>query len=149
MKNPATFSGTNDDNLHPYSSNIEFFSEITKWAKFLFVLGFISIGGLVIIAAFIVTIMICTGGSIYYGVYSIFFSSGYVVILCIYFFPILYLYKFSNHAKKAIAENSNVTLPDFFKNLKPYYKFIGISVITFLATYIGIMLMSFVGPIVI
>jgi heme/copper-type cytochrome/quinol oxidase subunit 2 len=54
----------------------------------------------------------------------------------IYFFPLLFLFRFSKHTKKAVAEQDANELTIGLKNLKSYWKYIGILVIILLAVYV-------------
>lgn len=60
----------------------------------------------------------------------------YVLIGLIYFFPILYLFRFSNWTKKALMNKSSLDLSVALKNLKSHYKFIGILTIVIISLYI-------------
>jgi hypothetical protein len=134
-----------DDVLHINSTMIQYLSEIAKWAKFLSILGFISIGFLIILAIFIGSVLSSISAVMNNGMNSMIFSSIYLVMAIIYFFPVLSLYKFSNHTKNAITERNNTVLQEAFLNLKSHYKFIGISAIVFLALYVGIIFISIIG----
>ena len=63
----------------------------------------------------------------------------------IYFFPILYLYKFSSSIKNGILNSSSDQLDLAFRNLKSHYKFMGILVIVMLAFYAFALLIAMVG----
>jgi len=60
----------------------------------------------------------------------------YVIMSAIYFFPILYLYKFSNDLKGALNGNNGSQLELALGNLKSHYKFIGILTIVMLGIYL-------------
>ncbi len=53
----------------------------------------------------------------------------------VYFFPILYLFRFSKHTAKAISTLDKEELYKAIKNLKSYFVYIGILIIIVLAVY--------------
>lgn len=109
---------------------------ISKWGKFLSILGFIGIG-LMVIAALFMGSMVASLSNIPEGV-----SSGtmitvvYLIIAVVYFFPVLYLYKASTNLGAGIDSGSEESLTEGFKNLKSHYKFIGIFAIVILSIYV-------------
>ena len=117
-----------------------FLSETAKWGKFLSIIGFIMCGLLVIIALFIGVIMGTTfskleGAGAIGGGMSIFVTVLYLAIAVLYFFPCLYLFRFSTKMKKALYENNQVELTSSFENLKSCFKFMGIMTIVLLSIY--------------
>jgi heme/copper-type cytochrome/quinol oxidase subunit 2 len=59
-----------------------------------------------------------------------------LIFAVIYFFPLLYLFRYSRHSKKAVAEQDANELTLALKNMKMYWKYIGILVIIMLAVYL-------------
>jgi hypothetical protein len=59
-----------------------------------------------------------------------------LIMAVIYFFPLFYLLKFSTHAKKAVATCDSNEMTLAFKNIKSYWKYIGILIIILLAVYL-------------
>src|SRR5690554_5909944 len=140
-------SGSNSDlSLSPQA--IIFLTETRKWVNFLAILGFIAIGLTVISGLFFGTIMgamagqtgmAAVGGSAFFGVF-------YIIFALIYFFPVMYLYKFGTNLKTALANRDNKRLEQSFQNLKSHYKFVGILAIIGLAFYaFGALMMLVVG----
>lgn len=115
---------------------IAFLNEIRKWANFLSVLGFIGVGFLVLIALFAGTVMSSfsrmAGAGMGSGVMT---SMIYILFSLIYFFPILYLYRFAAKLKLALSANDIPSLESAFENLKSHYKFIGVLAIIMMAFY--------------
>jgi len=70
------------------------------------------------------------------GIAGTFMFIVILIFAAIYFFPMLYLLKFSQHTKKAIATLDANELLLAFKNLKSYWVYLGILVIIILAIYI-------------
>ena len=60
----------------------------------------------------------------------------YVVGAIIYFFPCLYLLRFSNQTKTALASDDQTKLTSAFKNLKSMFRFVGVLTIIVIAIYI-------------
>lgn len=109
-----------------------------KWTRFLAVLGFIGTGFMVVFGLMF-SLLFNTIGSFQEGLGTMPFGSSfgllYVAIAALYFFPSLYLYKFSNFSRAAILTNNSDDLTNAFKYLKIFNKFIGIITIAFLALY--------------
>jgi hypothetical protein len=68
-------------------------------------------------------------------------SGGLITLLylggaLLYFFPILYLFRFSTKAKTALNSGSDLELTEAFQNLKSHYKFVGILTIVMIGLYI-------------
>jgi heme/copper-type cytochrome/quinol oxidase subunit 2 len=70
------------------------------------------------------------------GIASIMMFIVVLIFAVIYFFPLLYLLRFSKHSKKALAEQDAGQLTLALKNMKSYWKYIGILVIIMLAVYV-------------
>lgn len=111
------------------------FSDISKWTKFLSIIGFIFIG-LTAIMSIITAIMLSGASELvevnnhhYYfgpGRFSWWYVIICLVVLLIYFFPVYFLFKFSTGIKKAVDSNYTHTLYQSFDFLKKHYMFIGI-----------------------
>jgi hypothetical protein len=66
----------------------------------------------------------------------------FLIIAVIYFFPVLYLFKFSKHTKKALETNDAAELTLGLKNLKSYWLYLGVLVIIALSVYLIIFLVA-------
>ncbi|MCK3682996.1 DUF5362 family protein [Maribellus sp. YY47] len=123
---------TGDINVH--------LTDAGKWASFLSVLGFIFIG-LIVMGGFVMSLVFAFIPSSAFGGHSIFpfpmFLIGflYLIIGAVYFFPILYLFRFSSRIKQALRFKDQEKLSSAFMNLKAHYRFIGIMMIVGLALY--------------
>ncbi len=145
---------SNNFTLQVDNSNSPYLMEASKWGKFLSVLGFILIVILVIcgFAAALsgynfsssdlnnefqnLNVSAKAGGlilAIYFWVVSI-----------LYFFPCLFLYKFSAKMQFALRNNDQVSLNSSFHNLKSLFKFFGILTIIFLCMWILIIIFGVV-----
>lgn len=152
MKNSnlnADFLGNADMSITPEIKL--FLKETAKWAKFLSIVGFVMIGLFVILAVFMsifmgsmlstmpeAGLMGAMGGGI--------FGFIYIVMAIIYFFPVLYMYRFATKMKIALNTNDQNFLTTSFENLKSCYKFMGIFIAIFLAFYaLGFILIFVLG----
>ncbi|MEJ1223107.1 DUF5362 family protein [Sediminicola sp. 1XM1-17] len=143
---------TNPANLKTHLSitgtAINYLTETGKWAKFLSVIGFI-FTGLIFIMAFFAGSML----SIMPGEQINPISSGmgimvgliYGVLGLLYFFPTLYLFKFSQKLKLAITTKNNEDLNGALGNLKSLYKFWGILTIIMVGVYVVFGLIALIG----
>lgn len=123
--------------------------ETAKWGKFISIVGFIFVGLLTIVllmmiagSSFLTDMpqMAEFGGaamSFIIGVY------GFILVLVIlaYFFPCLYLYRSSTKMRMALDTNDQVSLSESFKNMKSFFKFIGILT----AIIVGFYVMGILG----
>lgn len=108
-----------------------------RWTMFLAILGFIGIG-----------ILLFTG--LFAGAFlSVFKTSDmplgfpewlvFIMVLifaAIYFFPVLFLFRFSRHTSNAVKSLDKLEMSKAFKNLRSYFVYIGILIIVVLAIYI-------------
>jgi uncharacterized membrane protein len=120
--------------------SFRFLSESAKWGKFLSIVGFVLCGLLVILALFVGTIMGTAfsqleGAGMVGGGMSIMVTIIYLLIAALYFFPCLYLFRFSTKMKKALNESNQAELTSSFENLKSCFKFMGIMTIVLLSIY--------------
>ena len=118
-------------------------SETAKWAKFLSVLGLIVCALLVIGGIFAATVLSTlqrtnrfNDGLPVYTVAPAFIAIIYIVIAILYFFPCLYLLRFANKMKTALASDNQESLTVSFQNLKAVFRFIGILTIIMLSFWL-------------
>lgn len=124
-----------------------FLKETSKWTSFISIIGFVGIGLMVIggiLVGFFSGLSEIPGNTAYGVGYSAGVGMFYLIIALVYFFPILYLFKFSKKMKSALALNNNEDFKMAFLNLKSHYKFMGIFIIVIITLYILI----FIGAIV-
>ena len=104
------------------------------WSKFIAILGFV---GLAFLA--LGSIVLIPLGGILQEVMSLSFQFSlvgilYLVLAIVMFFPTLYMYRFSKKTTTALVMNNALELEDAFKNMKRYWKFIGIMTIVAIAS---------------
>jgi len=125
--------------------SIKFLKETAKWSFFLSIIGFIGIGFILLIG--IVFALVARGLSdqinpyAELGVSQSFLTIIYLFSAVIGFFPVYYLFKFSQKMKIAIKKNNVEELTAAFSNLKSYFKFLGILTIVMITIY----LLLFIG----
>ena len=125
-----------DHNLHIDNEIRSYLADTSKWARFIAIVGFVFVGLLVIIGfGYGAIFSSLTGNDDVPGFLGYFIGFIYVVMAGIYFFPLLYLFRFSNFTKKGFQEADQVSLNLAFKNLKDHYSFIGILTAIMLAIY--------------
>ncbi|PDH51339.1 MAG: hypothetical protein CNE98_07020 [Bacteroidetes bacterium MED-G17] len=116
-------------------SSLRYLESTHKWVGFFSVLGFIMIGLLLVGSLFASSLIarLDQDSQSLLPIENVKFV--YLGICLVYFFPIWYLYKFSRHTKKAIAEKNNFDLDQAFRYNKKYWKFLGILTIIVLIFY--------------
>ena len=140
----------NQNNLTLNDLAVDSLRESAKWTMFLSIVGFIFIGLMFIGGAVtIVSLSAITdepefGGMNPFGAVKNFIGIIYLVMAAIYFFPVLYLYKYSKGVKEAINFSNSEVLADALQNLKSHYKFVGILTIVLLCLYA----LAFIGIII-
>ncbi|NMH86083.1 DUF5362 family protein [Flavivirga algicola] len=116
-----------------------YLEETSKWSYFLAILGFVGVGIMVLvgIGMSFYTGLNELGGDTAYGLgYSTGMSFIYLLLALIYFFPLLYLLKFSKKMKSALKLNNDKDFKMAFLNLKSHYKFMGIFAIVVVSIYV-------------
>ncbi|MES2628423.1 MAG: DUF5362 family protein [Bacteroidota bacterium] len=106
-----------------------FLHSIKKWAKFLSIVGFIMVAFMFFTSLTIVFGGVAAGpysGGGYPAVMSGMIGGAYLIGSLLYFFPVLYLYKFSNTLDKALVNRSGNYLEESFGHLKSNLQFVGI-----------------------
>ena len=136
----------NGENLIIDWRSKEFLKETAKWTKFLAILGFVGIGLMVLgslVMLFVPSSLMSNGDFPFGG--KIFMMLLYLAFAVLYYFPISYLYQFSENTKKAIENNDNNAIRDAFEFLKSHYKFMGILTIILLSFYAIIIFIGLIG----
>jgi hypothetical protein len=132
-------------------SNRAHLSEAAKWGRFLAIVGFV-VCGLIVLGGIIMVLSanrLQNEMSDYPGyrrsAFSV-FGAGlafvYIVVAVVYFFPCLFLLRFSNAMKIALAGNDQDQLTESFKNLKVMFRYVGIILIILLSIYAFIFLIA-------
>jgi hypothetical protein len=137
-----------DPNTHLFEFQVDhraqsLLRESSKWAKFLSVVGFIFCVILVLIGVFFGSIISFMGqqynttpSPLPPAMMGIMMAIIYILIAIIYFFPCLYLFKFSTRMQVALRNNDQNQLTSSLASLKSYFKYLGILTIIALSFYL-------------
>jgi Na+/H+ antiporter NhaB len=139
----------NQNNLQLNEQAVSALRESAKWSYFLSILGFIGVGFMVIAAFFVGSIMSMAPNNPYgeggpFAMMKGFLSVFYIIIAVLYFFPILYLYRYASGMKQGLSMSDSETVSNALVNLKSHHKFLGITAIVVLSLYF----LVFIGAIV-
>ncbi|MBK7030674.1 MAG: hypothetical protein IPH45_16355 [Bacteroidales bacterium] len=127
-------------------ASVAYLAIAAKWGKFLAILGFISIGFVVLAGLSLGLIYNVMGdkmdgmGGIVTASTSGFVAVIYVIFGVITFIPLYFLNSFSNNITKAIRNNNTTTMTTALKRLKSLFVFIGIYTVAMIAMYIIVIL---------
>ena len=118
--------------------SLGYLNTAAKWSKFLAIMGFISIGLLVLLglgmgALFSFMNETSAMSSFPFPTYLLGFI--YVVLAVVYLMPVIYLNNFSNYITKAVALRDTQLLTNALSNLKSLFKYMGIATIVMIASY--------------
>lgn len=149
MENNSSFESFE---LQLTNESKDFLKEAGKWANFLGIVGFVGLAFMVLVSIFMMSVGSTFGSAM--GGNNPFSSFGgtfvgiiYLLMVILYFFPILYLYRFGSRVKKAFANNDLAMLTSSFENLKSHYKFVGILTIVMLSIYALFLIIAIAGGI--
>lgn len=84
----------------------------------------------VVMTTFLTTVFAASGKP-----YMAYMGFIYVAISLIYIMPVIYLYRFSTLARRAIRISDSVEIMYALRNLKSHFKFVGIFTIVILGLY--------------
>jgi uncharacterized membrane protein len=114
-----------------------------KWAMFMAIIGFIFLGLILVVGFLAGTFFKAfnsgdSGGS--YPSYLTFLPV--IVVALVYFFPVLFLFRFSKHTAQAIQNRDKVAFHRAVKNLKLYFAYIGILIIIIFVIYFSVLIIA-------
>lgn len=124
-----------------------------KWTMFMAILGFVFLGLMLIMGLLAGSFMSAfsskmsgmegmEGARAVGGFASVLVFIILLIFAVIYFFPLLYLFRFSRHTANAVANVDANEMRLGFKNLKSYWKYIGILVIVVICLYLLIFIIA-------
>jgi predicted lysophospholipase L1 biosynthesis ABC-type transport system permease subunit len=125
-----------------------------RWARFLAILGMIMLFIAAVAVIFAIFLMSGMGGKIgvetnspvsFTGPIGIGVGAFYILLLLIWFFPLLYLLRFANRMLFALARNDQQALNNSFLHLKTCFRFVGIVTIIVLILYALVILYIIFG----
>ena len=118
-------------------------SETARWGKFLAIVGFIMCAIIIVagvaLASTLGNVDRTYGndlGSSFGSTFGPVFIVVYILIAILYFFPCLFLLRFPNKMKAALAADNQDDLTVSFQNLKVLFRYLGILTIIVLAFYV-------------
>ncbi|HEX6190918.1 MAG TPA: DUF5362 family protein [Chitinophagaceae bacterium] len=117
--------------------------ETAKWGRFLAIVGFIMLGLMIVFGLVMIASPNLTSSSDYntYGdatpmaIERSVTAILLILFCCLYFFPCLFLLRYSNKMKTALLSDDQQGLTESFRNLKLLFRFIGILTLIVLAVY--------------
>jgi hypothetical protein len=114
-----------------------------KWAMFLAIISFILLGLVSIIGLLAGTFLkTFSGGEKNLGLPDSLVYIPMIAMGVIYFFPVLFLFRFSKFTHKAILTFDKLLLHKAIKNLKYYFAYIGILIIVIVSLYIVVLIVA-------
>lgn len=108
-----------------------------KWSMFLAILGFIFLGLLIIIGIAATSFLSAFSTSeSRVGFPEWILIIIFLIMAAVYFFPMLFLFRFSKHTANAVSTLDKNEMHKAFHNLKSYFVYIGILIIIILSFYL-------------
>src|SRR5674476_1519967 len=108
-----------------------------KWAMFLAIIGFIFVGLIIIIGLIAGTFLTAfNSGEKGLGIPESLMFIPILLLAVIYFFPVLFLFRFSKHTSHAVQTLDKMEFHKAIKNLKSFFVYIGVLIIIILSLYI-------------
>lgn len=122
----------------------KYWLEISNWAMFFSILGFVFVGLMLLFGLLFGSIISLLPNADTLPDGFGFFGIIYVILAVIYLIPIYFLYQFSAKMKDALRNNDTMFLTESFKNLKSHFKFVGIMTLIGLVLYAVIFVITIV-----
>jgi len=114
-----------------------------KWAMFLAIIGFIILGLIVIIGLIAGTFLTAfNSGGKDLGIPESLMFVPILLLAVIYFFPVLFLFRFSKHTSHAVQTLDKMEFHKAIKNLKSCFVYIGVLLIIILSLYIVVLIVA-------
>jgi hypothetical protein len=114
-----------------------------KWAMFLAIIGFIFLGLIIIIGLIAGTFLTAfNSGEKGLGIPESLMFVPILLLAVIFFFPVLFLFRFSKHTSHAIQTLDKLELHKAIKNLKSYFAYIGILIIIIFSLYVVVLIVA-------
>ena len=114
-----------------------------KWAMFLAIIGFIFLGLIIIIGLIAGTFLTAfNSGEKGLGIPESLMFVPVLLLAVVYFFPVLFLFRFSKHASHAVHRLDKMELHKAIKNLKFYFVYIGVLIILVFSLYVAILIVA-------
>jgi len=152
MKENIYTSGFGDDLRISHEAS-KLLLNISKWTRFLSILGFVVLGLMILsilgVGGFIGTVNHYEASRGFYpyvpGMFSWVYASIHIIMLLVFMVPVYYLFKFSANVKKAVETNNTMVLTDAIGFLQKHYLFIGVLTIIWLVLIVLSIILIFAG----
>lgn len=139
--NQTTLDSDMNTALELTTTSKAFLYEATKWARFIAIVGFVFIG-LIVLIALVMALALSAMPLPGLGVSGGFIALFYMILAAVYFFPVLYLFRFGTKTQDALERMDSIELENGIKNLKANFKFVGIMLIVSIVLYILIIILA-------
>lgn len=116
---------------------------IRKWTMFLAILGFIFLGLLIVIGIITGTFLSAfNSGEKTLGIPESLLFVPILLMAVIFFFPVLFLFRFSKHTAMAIQFLDKQELHKAVRDLKSYFVYLGALIIVVLSVYVAVLIVA-------
>jgi hypothetical protein len=116
--------------------------ETSKWGRFLAIMGYVSMGLLILLGLVVMLAFPLISRSAPVGFPMLIAGFVYMIMAALYYFPVTYLYKFSVKIKSGLISNDHQPVTLGFENLKSLFKFTGIFTIVIFSLYALIIIIA-------
>lgn len=115
---------------------LKYLETTRKWTMFFAIIGFIFLGLILIVGLIAGTFFsVFKSGESGLGIPEVLVFIPIVIMAVLYFFPVMFLFRFSKHAANAVHSLSKEELHKALRNLKSYFVYIGVLLIIVLVSY--------------
>lgn len=113
------------------TAGYNYLKDAAKWAKFLALVGFIFCAFFVLLALVLGTLLndMITSMSTYGSYARVVITFTYGGLAVLNFFPCLFLYNFAAKMQNALRDNDQVKLTSSFKNMRAFFRYVGVLMI--------------------
>jgi len=116
--------------------SLNYLNTTRKWAMFFSIIGFIFLGILLVAGLVAGTFLsVFNSPEMGGGIPQVLVFALVFILALVYFFPILFLFRFSKHTANAVQTLSKEELNKAFRSLKSYFVYIGVLLIIVLVIY--------------
>jgi hypothetical protein len=122
---------------------LNYLNTTRKWSMFLAISGFIFIGLIIVIGVIAGTFLTAFNtGESGLGFSDSLMVGIFLAIAIIYFFPVLFLFRFSKHTALAVKTLNKQELHKAFKNLKYFFGYIATLLIICFTLYLTVLILA-------
>jgi len=115
---------------------LNYLNTTRKWTMFFAIIGFIFLGLILIFGLLAGTFLsVFKSTEMGSGIPQVLVFAIIIIFALLYYFPVMFLFRFSKHTAKAVQTLSKEELHKAFRYLKSYFVYIGIMLIVVLVIY--------------